>query len=54
MDDVKIANTLKEKAEQAKKRKNGKITPLTSKKKRRFSKIRNAVRKKTDVEYIKK
>jgi hypothetical protein len=52
--DSKVTKAIKERIEQVKERLTKKPQPLSHKDKRKFSKIRNAIRKKTDVEYVKK
>lgn len=51
--DLKMTQAMKDKIKKVKERLKGEPKPLTSKDKRRFSKIRNAIRKKTDVKYVK-
>lgn len=49
--DLQLSQKLKQKRKQIKDKLTGKSSPLTTKKKRNFAKIRSAIQKKTDLDY---
>ena len=49
--DLKLSQAVRDKLKKVKDKKKGESSPLSHKKKRAFSKIRSAIRSKTDLDY---